>query len=78
MSATLFYVPLKTKHIHKAYKQANKKCYQLNYEASLIVSLIPISEILRYENQSKTKPKKTNLGLRVDGKTVDDFTISRN
>lgn len=64
--------------MHKAYKQANKKCCQLSYDASLIVSLIPISEILRYENQSKTKPKKPNLGLRVDGKTIDDFTISRN
>ena len=63
MNAELYYVPLKTEHICKANKQANKKLCQLNNEASLIVSLIPISEILRYENQSKTKPKKQTWAL---------------
>ena len=65
MNAALYYVPLKTKHICKANQQANKKLCQLNYEASLIVSLNPISEILRYENQSKTKPTKQTWALEL-------------
>lgn len=54
VDATLFYVSQKK----TPQKQANKKLCQLKSEALLIIRPIPISEILKYENQSKPNTKQ--------------------
>lgn len=59
----LFYVPLR-----KIQKQASKHktLYQRNDEALWILTPNPISEMLKYESQSKPNPKPPKLSLRVE------------
>lgn len=53
VDAALLFVPLRK--IQKPASKQKSLC-QLNYEASMIVRPIPISEMLKYEN--KTKPSQ--------------------